>query len=219
MAKEILTERQRVFLEKFGQEEKLREKFYLTGGTVLAGFYLHHRYSEDLDFFNEQDFEVEGIQVFFKKIQPTLGYSTIDSQQSYNRNLFFLKFDDEILKIEFTYFPFPRIEPGIVESGVHIDSLIDIATNKLFTIYQQPRARDYIDLYLICQEKNWQTTDLVKQAKVKFDWHVDPLQLGTQFMKAREVKDYPRMLKDLTPKSWQDFFIQEAKNLRPQILT
>ena len=30
-----------------------------------------------------------------------------------------------------------------------IDSLIDIATNKIFTIYQNPRSRDFIDLYLI----------------------------------------------------------------------
>ena len=25
--------------------------FYLTGGTALGRFYLHHRYSDDLDFF------------------------------------------------------------------------------------------------------------------------------------------------------------------------
>jgi predicted nucleotidyltransferase component of viral defense system len=32
--------------------------FYLTGGTALGRFYLNHRYSEDLDFFvnNNPDF-------------------------------------------------------------------------------------------------------------------------------------------------------------------
>ena len=32
--------------------------FYLTGGTALGRFYLNHRYSEDLDFFvnNEPEF-------------------------------------------------------------------------------------------------------------------------------------------------------------------
>ena len=28
---------------------------YLTGGTALSRFYLHHRYSDDLDFFVNSD--------------------------------------------------------------------------------------------------------------------------------------------------------------------
>jgi len=35
--------------------EKLPVDFYLTGGTVLSRAYLNHRYSDDLDFFVNQN--------------------------------------------------------------------------------------------------------------------------------------------------------------------
>ena len=49
--------------------------------------------------------------------------------------------------MEFTYFPFERIEKKEKIGNLYIDSLLDIAVNKVFTIYQKPRARDFIDLY------------------------------------------------------------------------
>jgi hypothetical protein len=41
---------------------------------------------------------------------------------------------------------------------------------------------------------------------------------AAQFVKAEEVKDYPRMLKKIEPKIWQDFFLKEAKKLKDKIL-
>lgn len=52
MRNKILTENQIAFLEQIKKSEFLAKNFYLTGGTALAAFYLHHRYSEDLDFFS-----------------------------------------------------------------------------------------------------------------------------------------------------------------------
>jgi predicted nucleotidyltransferase component of viral defense system len=106
----------------------------------------------------------------------------------------------------------------VEQFGVSIDSLLDIAVNKLFTIYQRTAARDYIDLYVLVQERGYSIADLLKQAKIKFDWHIDPLQLGTQFLKADEAQDYPRLIQDIDPKKWQDFFRNEADKLKPQIL-
>ncbi|MFA5788675.1 MAG: nucleotidyl transferase AbiEii/AbiGii toxin family protein [Candidatus Gracilibacteria bacterium] len=214
----ILTERQIALLEEIERQPFLVKNFYLSGGTALAGFYLFHRYSEDLDFFSENEVDPMQINIFFKSIQKTFGIKKIDYEQSYNRNLFFLHFDDEILKMEFTYYPFPRVKKGQQKFGITIDSLLDIATNKLFTIYQRCKARDYIDLYCICKKEKLSISDLIKTAKIKFDWHIDPIQLGTQFIKATEAKDYPRMTQDLDKKTWQDFFIEEAEKLAPDIL-
>ena len=44
------------------------------------------------------------------------------------------------------------------------------------------------------------------------------MQLGTQLLKATEAKDYPRMIKKLEPKTWQEFYIAEAKKLKGEIL-
>lgn len=216
---DILTKNQIAFLAAVGEHAQLRKHFYLTGGTPLAAFYLQHRYSEDLDFFSEQEISDMGVlEVAVRTIQKKVSADAVDFQQSFNRNIFFIHFGDEVLKTEFTYFPFPRIEAGRVEYDISVDSILDIAVNKLFTIYQRTAARDYIDLYLMCREKKYIIDELIKKAKVKFDWHIDPLQLGTQFIKAESVKDYPRMIKPINHQEWQDFFVEEARKLKTEIM-
>lgn len=218
MSNDILSKNQINFLEKFGEESALSLNFYLTGGTPLAAFYLNHRFSEDLDFFSEREIDVLAIDVFLKKYKLELGINKIDYEQSFNRNLFFLHFQDEVLKTEFTFFPFPKIEQGVKNYGVVTDSLSDIAVNKLFTIYQRTKARDYIDLFFICEKKGYLIDDLIKKAKIKFDWHIDPLQLGVQFIKAEEAEDWPKMIKPLDKKNLIAFFESEAKKFKNQIL-
>lgn len=214
---EILTKHQRALLKAVGENKALTKNFYLTGGTPLAAFYLHHRYSEDLDFFSEKEVDPRALHAFFKTQKHRLGITKVDFEQSYNRNLFFVHFGKAVVKTEFTYFPFPRIEKGPKQYEVSCDSLLDIAVNKLFTIYQRTKMRDYIDLYCICQKKNYTIAELLKKARVKFDWHIDPLQLGAQFVKANITSDPPRMLKKISKKDWQNFFIEEAKKLGPKI--
>lgn len=123
-----------------------------------------------------------------------------------------------MLTIEFTYFPFPRIEKSRMINCVQVDSKLDIALNKLFPIYQRTQARDYIDLYFLCKKEGFTMNDLVKKAKVKFDWHIDPIQLGTQFVRVQEMLDFPKMIKKVLPKTWQHFFLQEAKKFKGQII-
>ena len=214
MIREILHERQIAFLEAVGRSP-LSGNFYLTGGTALAAFYLKHRFSEDLDFFSEREIDVLALNVFLGGLKKKLGFSTMDFQQSFNRNLFFLYFPDRILKIEFTFYPFPRIEKGVRKYGLEIDSIRDIAVNKLFTIYQRIAARDYVDLYFICRERKFTIRDLTKKAKAKFDWHIDPLQLGTRFVSVKKAKDYPKMITPLDIGDCQKFFLEEAKKLKP----
>ncbi|TAN58057.1 hypothetical protein EPN15_02225 [Patescibacteria group bacterium] len=218
MEKDILTKRQIFLLQLIANDKFLQKHFYLTGGTALAGFYLHHRLSEDLDFFSENEFDVFGVSVFFRKNKRKIRFTKIDFQQSYNRNLFFLHFRDEIIKTEFTYFPFPRIDAKIKKMDIQVDSVLDIAVNKLFTIYQQSNARHYIDLYCIIRKFGWSINELIKKAKIKFDWHIDPLQLGTQFIKAADATDLPRMIEKINHQEWRDFFIREAEKLKSQII-
>lgn len=218
MGKEILSKNQSRFLEILKKDKKLCDKFYFSGGTALAGYYLNHRFSEDLDFFSEEPVDKLTIEVFLKRIKNQLGVEKIDYQESFNRNIVFLYLESkEILKTEFTYFPFPRIEKGVKDENLRIDSLLDIAVNKIFTIYQNPRSRDFIDLYFILEEKDFCFNDLIKKAKIKFDWHIDPIQLGAQFKKSQELADFPVMLKKIEPKEWRDFFAEEAKKLTKEI--
>lgn len=210
----ILSENQQSILGLIANDEVLCASFYLTGGTALAEYYLGHRLSEDLDFFSEQEFEPQPISAFFKKIKTAADIKSVAYEQSFNRNLFFLDIGNDRIKTEFTYFPFPRIEQGKTKRKLNVDSLLDIAVNKLFTIYQKPRSRDFIDLYCILQkEKDWTIDELTEKAQIKFDNFLDPLQLSAQFTKAETLKDYPTMLKPLLAKDWNSFFLGEAKRL------
>lgn len=218
MAKEILTPRQKRFLSLLSKNKPISKTFYLTGGTALAAYYLKHRHSEDLDFFSEKEVEILSINVFLKEIKSAIGIKKIDFQQSFNRNLFFLHTGREILKVEFTYFPFHQIEPPDKKDGIRVNSLTDIATDKAFTIVQNPRARDFIDLYYILKNnKNISFEGLIKMARTKFDSHIDPIQLGTQLLKAKDIKDLPRMIKKLNREDWRNFFVAKAKSLSDNI--
>jgi predicted nucleotidyltransferase component of viral defense system len=218
MAKTILSANQIKILETISNDNQICRNFYLTGGTALAEYYLKHRLSEDLDFFSEKEFDIQAINVFFAKNKKNFGIKKIDFQESFNRNLIFLYLKGEIIKTEFTYFPFPRIEKKIKKNKLFVDSLMDIAVNKLFTIYQKPRSRDFIDLFLIMKKTGWKMEDLIKKTKIKFDWHIDYLQLGSQFLQAETVKDYPRMILKLKNEEWQQFFRNQAKKFSGKII-
>jgi len=214
----ILNPEQTNFLALFAKE-KISNHFYLTGGTALCEFYIPYRYSEDLDFFSEDEIKTDEIIAFLKKTKDKAGFNKFEYNTSFNRNLFFLKFSSSELKLEFTYYPFPQIHQPMVKGGLKIDSIEDIAVNKLFTIYQKPRSRDFMDLYMIIKKYKYSIGDLIKNAKIKFDTHVDLLKLGSQFLQAKELKDYPRLTKPLDEKLWQVFFKDEAKKLGKEIIS
>ncbi|MFH1967966.1 MAG: nucleotidyl transferase AbiEii/AbiGii toxin family protein [bacterium] len=220
IGKNILSENQKNILDIISREKVICDIFYLTGGTALAEFYLKHRLSEDLDFFSEKEFEPQSISVFFEEIKNKANIKKVEYQQSFNRNLFFLDMEDgDKVKMEFTYFPFERIEKKEKIGNLYIDSLLDIAVNKVFTIYQKPRSRDFIDLYFILKkDKSLSLDDLVKKAQIKFGNYLDPIQLGSQYIKTKELKDFPKMLTNIKEDVWQDFFIEEARKLSGKII-
>lgn len=213
----ILTKTQLTFLRLFGKQN-FSHKFYLSGGTALSEFYIPYRFSEDLDFFSGQEVQVDEVLAFIGSIKKTLGFTSFDFNTSFNRNLIFLHFPNDQLKLEFTYYPFTQLNSPKTEYGVKVDSIEDIAINKLFTIYQTPRSRDFMDLYMIVKKYDFRIENLIKKAKIKFDFHVDPIKLGSQFLLVDELKDYPKLIEPLKERDWQNFFKEEAKNLKAEII-
>lgn len=219
MAKSFLDRNQKNFLRFFSKEKALAKKFYFTGGTALSEYYLHHRKSIDLDFFCEEEFSPQDITPYIKKAQKSAGFKKIDFQQSFNRNIYQLIFGKKsFLKTEFTYFPFPQIKKPKVVNGIKVDSLLDIAVNKVFTISQNPRGRDFFDLYYILAQKKWKISVLKSKAQLKFDWHVDPIQLGSKMMKVKTMKDDPLLAKKNKLKEIEKYFLNEAQKIGKKAL-
>ncbi|MBI4039879.1 nucleotidyl transferase AbiEii/AbiGii toxin family protein, partial [Candidatus Daviesbacteria bacterium] len=74
----ILTDNQTELLKEAGSNKFITGQFYLTGGTALAEIYLHHRFSEDLDFFSEKEFDILGIDIFLKNLRSELNFHKTD---------------------------------------------------------------------------------------------------------------------------------------------
>jgi len=219
MAPKILTPIQDRTLQAFSSTS-LAKQFYFTGGTALSHFYLQHRLSEDLDFFSQQEFSPQNITPILKKIQPQIKYQSIDFQTSFNRNIFHLRFNSRnFLKLEFTYFPFPQVKKPHQKQGLLVDSFLDIAVNKLFTISQKPRGRDYFDLYFIEQKKSFGLEKLRRLAKQKFDWHLDPLQLGSKLNQVDKYLDDPILTTKISTSKIKAFFKQASQKLKTDILS
>ena len=222
MERSILTPTQKVLLGEISQYPPLTNRFYLTGGTALAEFYFHHRISEDLDFFSEEEFDTTYITVFFKKNEEKVGLREIDLQRKPNRFIYFLRFKKEKLKVDFAFYPYPRIRADLGKrlNSLRIDSVFDIATNKVFTLFQHPRLRDYIDLYFIFKKiPDFDLEELVAYARNKFDFVVDRKELAKNFLKVLDLEqaDFPRMLIPFDRKEMEDFFLKLAKSLEKDI--
>lgn len=222
MGQTILTPKQSEFLELAQSESQIVKHFYLTGGTALAEFYLHHRFSEDIDLFSEK-YEVNhsATDAFLKKISPKLKIKSIERSQFLGLVSYILTYKDgQKLKVDFNYYPFLRIEAGRKFGHLQIDSLIDIAANKIHTIFMKPRTRDYIDLFFIFKDKSMDLNALILLAKAKFDWDIDKMNLANQFIRVKDInkKDYPNVLVPFNLNEMECFFLTLAKDLKKDIL-
>jgi predicted nucleotidyltransferase component of viral defense system len=220
MGKKIISSEQELFLTYFANQPMLADNFYFTGGTALNLHYLQHRFSEDLDFFSPEEIDPTEITPYIKKSKSKLGFDKLDFEQSFNRNIYQLIFNsDNFLKVEFTYFPFSNIEKPISKNGVKVDSLVDIAVNKVFTIHQKPRGRDFFDLYMILRNKEWDIFDLLVKAQAKFDWHIDWIQFGTQLSKVKDHKDDPILVnQEIQPERIEEYFLKLSRKVGQRAL-
>lgn len=217
--KTILTTVQRKFLGFAVLEPYLLKNYYWTGGTALSEFYLHHRDSEDIDLFtSEQEVDVEAISNFIGIVAKKLKAKDITSQRFLGLYSFTFHLPKTSLKVDFNYYPFPRINLGKKWQNLEIDSLEDIAVNKVHTMFMKPRSRDFVDLYFILNQKDkFSLERLINLADAKFDWHIEPAQLGENFAKVVTVKDLPKMLVPFDQKKMEQFFLDLAKSLKSQI--
>ncbi len=206
-------------MELVSNESQITKRFYFTGGTVLAEFYLHHRLSEDIDLFTEiEEVNQSVIESFLKKISPKLSVVEIKKSQFLGLFSYILIFKDgEKLKVDFNYYPFPRINKGKNFKNLEVDSLYDIAVNKVQTMLTRTRSRDFIDLYFIMKSFDYSLGQLIKDSKAKFDWHIDKVTLASQFVKVKELSDFPTMLVPFNQKDMEKFFLNLAKSLESGI--
>lgn len=209
----ILTKEQKLILEVINEHKYLQENFYFTGGTALSEFYLHHRYSEDLDFFSTDRFDN---QIVFTLVSGWSNkyhfrFTSRFAEVVYRFDLTFA--NGANFKLDFGYYPYKRIEKGTSYKNIRIDSLRDIATNKISTVSQRTDIKDFVDLYFILQDK-FTIWDLLYSAEVKFKMlDIDVELLALDMLKVDDFVVLPRMIKPLKLEDLKRFFRQKAKEL------
>lgn len=209
-----LNETQRKVLNLVAGEPGLK-KFYLTGGTALAGYYLFHRISDDLDFFTFAEPDTMFLHAFAKRLKTALKAKEMRFERLYDRNQFFFDLGGQELKIEFTKFPFKQMEKPRKADKVRIDGLRDIAANKLMAMLERFEPKDFVDLFFILQKLDLKKVR--RDAETKFGAKIDHIFLGGELVKVRRIKALPKMLKPLTIEELKNFFAERARELSPKI--
>ena len=97
-----LTKNQTSIIEILKQSS-LKNKFYWTGGTLLAHYYLQHRRSLDLDFFTDQKFNYDELVPFLNLVKLRVWHTNIEENKIFDRWEFIIK-NHEIFRFEFVYY-------------------------------------------------------------------------------------------------------------------
>ncbi len=210
---QILTKEQQIILSEISKNPFFND-FYFTGGTALSAFYLKHRYSEDLDFFSENKFDSHRVENIIDGLSKKYKFE-YTSEFIEVVQIFMLKFKNlDPVKVDFAYYPYRRIEKVVIIDDIKVDSLLDIAVNKLHTITQRTTVKDFVDLYFLLQKFGmW---DLIEGIKIKFNQKIEPLLLASDFLKIEDFDYLPRMIKPITIEELQIFYREQAKKLGQQ---
>lgn len=217
MEQKTLNKQQKKAIKLIAQTKELGD-FYLSGGTALAGYHLCHRLSDDLDFFNFKDFDPIFIHAFAEKIKKELPAKSVKFSHIYDRYQFFYKTGKKELKIEFTKYPFRQLEKPNFADGIKIDSLRDIAANKLAAILDRFDPKDFVDIYFILKTKSFSLKKIKTDVEKKFLMEIEPLFLGSELSKVSRIKVLPKMIKPLSIKELKNFISEEIKKLKDDII-
>ena len=209
---------QQQIFDEFAKDPKLTEKFYFTGGTALSAIYLHHRESEDLDFFSEEDFDNEYIKEFMTRVSSKMK-SKLRMTLKERVRIFELvdKKNKLIIKVDFGYYPHSRLQKGKKVQGVDIDSLPDIAANKITTILQRTEIKDFVDLYYLLQK--YTIWDLLHWSQLKFNIEIDLIWLSSGLLKAEQFDYLPTMQIPLKLSDLKNFYRELTKKIGRSIVT
>lgn len=219
----VLTATQRAFLEAFFTDAEDDERFYLSGGTALAGFYLFHRYSDDIDIFTrEESCLLAGDFVGrLNHALRTTGLTTEDVPRPGHYMRYRLSGDPHpehpLTKVEFVVDTPPYCAgPRRVET-VLVDEVLSIGVNKV-TALGRLEPRDYVDLYMIVERGLASMDDLLRLASDK-DPGLQPLVIADTFDQVESLTGVAQYLRRymIAPLEWRrvlTFFADGAARIR-----
>lgn len=209
---EILTPLQKDFLTHIFADEWFRRYFYLTGGTALSAFYYRHRYSEDLDFFSH-DVELTGIPSLIDHAAKQMRVPVERVQTTPGFMRFLLGGE---LKLDVVADVGFRVGSPVLMENFMVDSLKNIAVNKVTCLLSRLDAKDYVDLYWILNNTGYDIFELIETGKQK-DGGLEPFIWASLIAGVESFKQLPRMVQKISLEELQDFFLKLRDKILDQI--
>jgi|SRR3989344_2071463 len=213
----IITPIQEKFLKAFFISP-LSSSFFLTGGTALAQYYLKHRKSEDLDLFTlDQKLQFDFVNAEVLKIAKSLNFKIINQVSTGTYIQFIFESNKEILKIDLV--KDVPVQFGKIKKvrGVFVDSIENIAVNRLLAIFGRTDAKDFVDLYFILHSyKQLKFEDLFDKAKRK-DTGLNEFYLASMLAEVENLPDFLQMFKPLDRKRVRRFFLDLSRKFFKKI--
>lgn len=206
-----LTKLQQTVLEFFF-ENPIGQKYFLTGGTALAGFYFHHRKSIDLDLFTFEDIEITSIREVLLNVAKQTNTTLDHNVDTKGFHVFFLAGKDQGLKIDLVREQPVHFGPVKKIGSIRVDSVKNIGSNKMTAILGRTEAKDFIDLYFIIQKKLFTFEKLLQDAKKK-DLGLSEFYFAHMMLEVNNLKDFPEMLVPFNKEKMIKYFIDQANKL------
>jgi len=175
---------------------------WLTGGTCLAEYYFGHRVSLDVDLFTmDQDL----FQAARATIQELQVLRTVGEVETVRVTPLFCQFllrcrDGEVVKIDLTKDIPVSLDEKVRYGNVWLDSLLDLASNKMGCLVHREDAKDYVDLYYLLPHLGLDARQALDLGLQK-EGGLDPLILAAQ-MQFIQAQPKPDFLRVETP--WED---------------
>ncbi len=207
----LLTPLQSAFLNAFFTLPAGRQ-FFLVGGTALAEFYLRHRYSEDIDLFTLDEDAFQEIGTRLTIVAADSG-ATLKERiaSSHFRQVFLQAPGQPELKIDLVRDVGPQFGEHTRVGNVVVDSLLNIAVNKVTALFGRAASKDFVDLYFLLGRR-FQLDDLIPLAKEK-DPGLTEFYLAGMLRRVAGIKQLPRMIYPLTPEELRTFFLPLAEQI------
>ena len=181
--------------------------FYLTGGTALSRAYYNHRYSDDLDFFvnNNENYLSQLSEVFSKLKENGFSWDTEKDFISYDT---FTSFkvswnkSDALLKLDFVNDNAEYVGE-IIETDFYYrtDCIRNMISNKISAIYRFA-AKDVVDIREIGLRENVDWFQAINDARRK-EAGVE-LSIISQILTSMPQKEFETIVWTKKP-SWEEF--------------
>lgn len=152
---------QRAILIQLADHPVVSERFFLTGGTALSVFYLHHRTSEDLDLFALDTVDLSEISFWIRTVWQEEQATIRVARQHLSLLIKNMRVDfvidalsDRTERPRVPLFPIKEASGQVErdEKSMMIDTLTNIAVNKLCTVVSRTEPKDFVDLYFLLKE-------------------------------------------------------------------